>query len=261
MRPTRLVVLLALLVAPTLPAAAATTVLDAMTGALPANGCLPSAQPVVFLGPFCDAPSCPPGSVVSPSDCPGLVTAWVEQTGIAGVPAGVSRRVAVDGGTVDAGVSARIDPVSAVTVFDEGPVVRGLMSLEYFPAPGSAWRLDLAALGAVSVHAELAGEISATAPVHARLVLTNYDDAGSDATCEGMATAPGTLVFPISSFTVSPGFDFSSVAQVELVLFDCDPCGAPVQPRQYTLGPLVFDSDVATTARASSWGRLKATYR
>ncbi len=263
MRPTTfallLALLLALLVATARPTPAASLLLDAMTDPLPASPCLPvSAQPVVFLGPFCDAAACPPGEIVPFAAPCNLAT----QDALAGVLRH-RQRLAEILGNPDLAASVRVRPdLACAEVGFSDPA--GNESDFVYERAGADWNLDLATAGVTALRVPVSGDVSALRPLQVSVGLVDratYLGASAVVT----VTAPGDVVVPFTALAVDSGFDFSGVDVVSVGFGECldgaCPGAGTYAPRSFTVGPFSFDVDLGTPVRTHSWGSLKATYR
>lgn len=244
------------------PARSATLVLDAMTDALAPSPCLPvTQQAVVFLGHYCDAVACPPGTVIVPEDGT-LDCSTSEQSGLVGVFGG-NRVVSIrPGGAPEETTTARIDPAAGalrlVTRVPEGVGV-GLT----YDGGSSRWNRDLSAT--TELRSSIAGDVSPDAPILVGAWLVDRRDEGQFvAEATAVLTSAGPVSLPISTFfSGDPEFDLHSVDEIQFFVLDCTdaPC-PPVAPgHDVTIGPITLETDLAVPALPSSWGALKTRYR
>lgn len=247
-------------------ASAATIVLDDWSNPLAANPCLPrTAQPIVFFGRYCDGVSCPPDPLVD-----GSVQSYFcdqqRQLNLSGVLGGdryltlsVQAQPAVTANV------AQVMPAAHVLAFTT--TIRtgaNAVASSYFGGrPNFDWHLDVSA--STRFHTTILGDVSPAKPAYVvvqmftkKAPIADYDVVG-----RATVTQPGDVSIPFGAFTGSTRFRFDRVDEIDVTVMDCDqwPCAGLLPARTMTVGPLLFDTDLATSAPRRTWGQLKAAYR
>lgn len=237
--------------------------LDSFTDPFPANGCLPSsAQPILFIGPYCDGAVCPPDPIAGCWENEAL------QSGLPGVlpgHPGLVQRGASLSTLNESPATARVRPALGRLEMDVQEDVFHGIQLSY---GGSSMdmALDLAAAGATGLAFEVFGDPTPARPLQVSVSLATARPILGGGQVLGYANYTATLdhtgpwLFPFSAFQVSSEFSFAEVDYI-LIEFTGDvitPGGGA--PHAWALGALRFES-APTASVKKSWGRLKALYR
>lgn len=246
----------ALLIFASPPASASTIVLDSFADVLPPNVCLEATGPrLVYWGPFCEIPPCPPGIPVT--GCGGF---WAEQSGLPGVLHGVTRQLSIGSSDVDRSSVASIPAAGGGVELSFDDPSGGAHLLVKYSRPG--WNLPLVSLTAVGFRTTVAGDLGPGRSLGLSIVLLDHDaELGGSASIA--VDAPGEVVVPLSAFEFDEGFDLDSVDEVQIFIGECgaEPCPTDYPPRSLTLGPLQIDVAGTTHNARGTWGALKFRYR
>lgn len=262
----------ALFACATATAIAGTIPIDTFVDPLPPNPNLPqSGQRVLFIGPYCDAPACPPGykSYVG-IDPPRYLEAV--QAGLTGVIAGAKRAVRLHNRGASGDVPGSWLPTSAA--FESQPARLEArfrypndfwLEFDYSgPGPG-LWNFDAASLGVTAIRFRL--EVQGLPPwmVQWELGLDELEPYGGSFWRAGNWDAAYGGVMEISLLDLgNSGLRLTSLDEIYLNFSICPEfCGQDptVQDCRIAISELVFVTDASTPSVSSSWGRLKSLYR
>jgi hypothetical protein len=266
-RSTVLVALVLALSSAAVASSASALTLDAFTEPFPPNPCLPNSDgPVIFIGPYCDGLSCPPDPWAT------CIQDQALQTGLPGVHGG-RREVRVIEWAGSGTLTARVDPGSGSLVARFDVTAEAGVNLAYgtpyvWTQDPDALNLDLVALGASGFEFPVEGTFSPGQPLFVAITLL-ADAPGlpprPSATATRVVADPGPVLVALEEFVAQPGFTMSDVDDIEIWLSNCTDfdqgcTDAEYAPFDVRLGPVSIATGPTPTA-ATSWGRVKASYR
>jgi hypothetical protein len=238
----------AMLASSAVPSGART--LDPCLEALPPNADLPASHArILFQGDYCDAPACPPGSLVTHTGD------FSTQDDLASL-GGASRSFHLNGATGARAVLSIDTAGHRVLLAPEGGADVSIW-LDYFHAPNPpGMSADFTDSGADAMLFDVASDgwgPGRSASVCLQLRSHQGDPDGAEwigEVCRDL-NADGAVVFPFADY--EPQLDFADVDEVWLLL---DETGG----LRLSLGP-IHSVALATPAARMSWGRVKAIYR
>jgi hypothetical protein len=217
----------------------------------------------LFKGSWCDGAACPPGTIVSNCAESGLVGELGLPNILQNASHTVSRVVKVDlNSSSGYSVEGEIRPdLARFQVSGADP----LGTLSYLLYGTAAWNLSFPSMGVLSVQLLVEGDISSARPLYCTVQLIDRDASFRYGTATIIASAPGLVSFQLSSFFTFNGFDFTGIDDINFSFTDCQfgYCNQP-QPgtvRNYAVGPPALELLGPTTARRTTWGHIKQTYR
>lgn len=244
--------------------------IDPMTVELTPSDCLPVTRPrVATWGAWCDAPSCPPGTVTPDTDCQ-----CGDQEDFGSALAGPARTTQVWAFDFTTSVYAQVDPVARRMVCVTSGGLASDLTVMYSDAVHARWECDLVALGASAIDAVVDGDASPSNPLFLELWILSrsgipHTAAGEVGKALVRIEAPGTYRIPFESLLGSSpdsanALDLRRVTDILFRLGQCPevPCEQPGYPAAtYSLGPLTLVTSEPTPTRRTSWGRVKQAYR
>ena len=262
--------LVLMLVACAGPGLAGVVTFDPMTAELTPNDCLPVTTPrVATWGAWCDAPSCPPGTVSPETDCQ-----CGDQPSFGSELIGPYRTTYVWAPDYSTSVHARIDPVAQrMVLVTSGGLPADLIVL-YSDSDHDLWEGDLIALGAIAIEVVVDGDVSASNPLFLTIDIGTRSNlpgvgSGGQITSRVRLDSPGTYRFPFESFTQDPPeWPYPpDLHRVVLMLFSLSQCpdticdGRGYPAASYSLGPITLITAEPTLTQRSSWSKVKQIYR